>query len=342
MKKTILLFLLILNIAVAEAQTQLTLPESSQKAVIMQRIGLTDITITYHSPLAKGRKIWGDLVPYNEVWRAGANENTTISFTTDIKIEGQALAAGTYGLHMIPTEKEWTIIFSRDHSAWGSYFYKENQDALRVKTGAKVINNQDWLSYNFTDLQPQSVIAELRWEKLSVPFKIEIDVPETVVQSMRMELTGLNGFFWQGYNQAAAYCVRNNVHLDEAAVWADRSVEIQKNFSNLTTKARLLEKKGNQKEAEALRKEALERADEAQINTYGYELFGEGKVKEAIEIFQLNVKKYPSSWNTYDSLGEAQQAAGDKKNALANYKTALSKAPENQKKRIEGVIAKLQ
>src|SRR5580765_806371 len=110
----------------------LTMPEASQKAMVMHRIGLTDITITYHSPLVKGRKIWGELVPYNEVWRAGANENTTISFSTNVMIEGKPLSAGTYGLHTIPTENEWTIIFSKNSTSWGSFFYDKSEDALRV------------------------------------------------------------------------------------------------------------------------------------------------------------------------------------------------------------------
>ena len=323
------------------AQTDLKKPEASQEAMVMQRIGLTDITISYHSPLTKGRSIWGSLVPYDEVWRAGANENTTISFTTDVKIEGKLLSAGTYGLHMIPTSGTWTIIFNKNAKAWGSFFYNEKEDALRVTVTPHPAPMQEWLSYAFTDPQPKSVVAELHWEKLAVPVKIDVDVPETVVQSMRSELSNINGFFWQGHNQAAVYCIQNNVHLDDAAAWIDKSIKIQKNFTNMTTKAKLLEKQGKQTEADALRKEALAMADEVQLNAYGYQLMGENKMKEATEIFQMNVKRYPASWNVYDSLGEAQAAGGDKKAALANYKTALSKAPDDQKKRIEDIIKKL-
>ena len=324
------------------AQTELKKPEVSQAAAVNQRIGLTDINITYHSPLAKGRVIWGELVPYNEVWRAGANENTTISFSTDVKIEGKLLPSGSYGLHLIPTQKEWTVIFSNKNYAWGSFFYAEKDDAVRVTVNPKVGTNQDWLSYNFSNPQAQSTTVELHWEKLIVPFNIEVDVPETVFESMRKELANINGFFWQGHNQAAAYCIKNNIHLDVARTWIDKSIGIQKNFTNLTTKSKLLDKQGNNAAAEDLRKEALTLADEAQLNAHGYELLAQNNSNEAITVFKLNVKRYPASWNVYDSLAEALEGAGDKKGAIANYKTALSKAPEAQRKRIETTIKKLE
>jgi len=341
MKKLFLILLTCLSSYVLQAQTDLKRPEASQAAMVMQRIGLTDITIHYHSPLMKGRKIWGDIVPYDKVWRAGANENTTISFTDDVKVNGRLLTAGTYGLHMIPTEKDWTIIFNKNAGAWGSFFYEEKEDALRITVTPKSAPDQNWLSYVFTDLQPRSVIAELHWEKMAVPFKIEVDVPEVVMKSIRQELTSINGFFWQGFNQAANYCIQENIHLDEASRWVEKSISLQKNFANMNTKAKLLEKQGKADEAASLRKEAVSIADEAQLNTYGYQLMGEGKSKEATEIFQLNVKRYPDSWNVYDSLGEALLNAGDKKGASSNYKTALAKAPDNQKQRIEDILKKL-
>lgn len=322
-------------------QTQLTIPDASQSASVSQRIGITDIRIDYHSPLAKGREIWGKLVPYNDVWRAGANENTTITISHDVKIEGTPVPAGRYGLHMIPTEKEWTVILSKNADAWGSFFYKQSEDVARIKVNPNTGPMQDWLSYTFIDPQDQSVVVAMRWEKISVPFKINVDVPEIVYQNMNKELTGLNGFFWQGYNQAAAYSFRNNIHMDKATEWADRSVNIQPNFTNLTTKAKILEKQGKKEEAATLHAKAVPLADENQLNAYGYELMGAGNTKEAIEIFKLNVKKYPASWNVYDSLAEALQNTGDKKGALENYRVALSKAPENQKKRIQNTINSL-
>lgn len=341
MKNRIILSCLILFYFSGYSQTDLAKPEASQAAMVMQRIGLTDITITYHSPLTKGRKIWGDLVPFGEVWRAGANENTTISFSTDVMIEGKLLKAGSYGLHTIPTEEAWTLIFSKNSGAWGSFFYDQQEDALRVTVTPHAIPDQPWLSYVFTDPQPKSVLAEMHWEKLAVPVKIEVDVPETVFRSMQQELTNINGFFWQGHNQAAAYCIQNNIHLDQAEKWIDKSIGIQKTFANMQTKASLLDKQNKKTEADALRKEALQFADEAQLNAYGYQLINEKKVDEAISIFKENIKKYPASFNVYDSLGEALLLKGDKVGAKTNYQTALAKAPQDQKKRIEDILKKL-
>lgn len=153
MKKYLTFHFLIMITTTALAQN-LSTPEASQKAVVMQRIGLTDLTITYHSPLAKNRAIWGKLVPFNEVWRAGANENTVINFTSDVTINGKGLEAGSYGLHMIPSEKEWIVIFSKNFSSWGSFFYKQDEDALRITVTPVSHTYQDWLSYSLTDLIP--------------------------------------------------------------------------------------------------------------------------------------------------------------------------------------------
>ncbi len=159
----------------------------SLKADVMQRLGVeTDIKIDYSRPGVKGRKIWGDLVPYglapgnkysNEKpypWRGGANENTTIEFNGDLLVEGQKLPAGKYGLHFIPSEKEWTIIFSKKNAEWGSYSYNEAEDALRVKVKSVEACHQEWLQYSFQDLDGNSAVICLRWEKLKVPIKIKL------------------------------------------------------------------------------------------------------------------------------------------------------------------------
>lgn len=334
--------ILMLLISFPVAAQNLTTPEASQKAMVMQRIGITDITITYHSPFVKGRKVWGNIVPYNEVWRAGANENTIISFSTDVMVEGKTITAGTYGLHMLPTEKEWTIIFSKNSNSWGSFFYDKNEDALRVNVQPVADAFQEWLSYQFTEIQNNSTIAILRWERLKVPFKIDVDVKETVYQSMKNELRGVNGFTWQAPMQAARFCLANNMHLEDAMKWADQSINTQETFGNLMLKSKLLALKGQKVDADALSTKAMTIADEAQLNQYGYDLVSQKKIKEAIEIFKTNVKRYPNSWNVYDSLGETYEADGNKKEALTNYKIAFSKAPENQKARIDGIIKKLE
>lgn len=342
MKKRLLPFLLFLAATPAAAQfPNVTLPEASQAASLSQRVALTEIAVTYHSPLVRGRKIWGDLVPYGEVWRAGANQNTTIAFSTDVTIEGHKMPAGKYGLHMIPTTDTWTIILSKNADAWGSFFYKQEEDALRFTVRPEEVQPQEWLSYTFEELKPASAVLALRWEKLRIPMKIEVDVPQTVVANMRKELTNLQGFNPDAYYTAAAYCFRNNVNQEEAMTWLDRSITDKPTFANQKLKAEQLEKQGKKAEADALTKKALAMADEAGMNAYGYQLIGQGKTTEALEIFKANVKKYPASWNVYDSLGEAYETAGDKKNALANYKTARAKCPPAQQARLDATIAKL-
>ena len=337
-----LLAVSLLSTATAVAQPALTLPEASPEASVSQRVGLTDIEIRYHRPAVNKRTVWGGLVPYDEVWRAGANENTTISFSSPVTVNGKPLPAGTYGLHMIPTKGDWTIAFSTVNVAWGSFSYDEKEDALRVTAKPQAAEFEERLSYRFDDPTEKSVQVAMTWEKVEVPFTVEVDTPSVVVASLRNELRGLPRFGWQGWNGAAAYAMRNKVDLDEALTWVDRSISMQENFTNLRTKAGILEAKGDAKSAADLRAKAMSIATEVEINAYGYQLLGAGKTDEAIEMFRKNVKDHPQSWNTYDSLAEAYDKKGDKKLAAENYRKAqnMTKDPE-QKKRISGVLAKM-
>lgn len=335
------LHLLAASVAVAQLPP-LTLPQASPKASISQMVGLTEIGITYHRPAVNKRTVWGDLVPYDQVWRAGANENTTISFSTPVTVNGKPLLAGTYGLHMIPTKGDWTIAFSTTNAAWGSFSYDEKEDALRVTAKPQPAEFEERMSYRFDDPTDKSVKVAMHWEKLAVPFTVEVDTPTVVVASLRNELRGLPRFGWQGWNGAAAYAMRNKVNLDEALTWVDRSISMNENFTNLRTKAGILELKGDTKTAADLRAKSLTIATEADINTHGYQLLGAGKTDEAIEFFRKNVKDYPQSWNTYDSLAEAYDRKGDKKLAAENYRKAQSMTKDpDQKKRIAGILARI-
>ena len=323
------------------AQMPLTLPEVSQRSEVMQRIGLTDVDIVYHSSYVSGRKIWGELVPYGQVWRAGANENTTISFTDDVRINGAPLPAGIYGLHIIPSEGEWTIIFSKDHTSWGSFFYKENDDALRVKVKPESRDFQEWLDYTFTDRQATAAKVTLSWEKMKVSFTVSLDVNAVTLKHIREQLKNIPGFTWHGYEEAAHYWIVNKTDYDEAMKWINTSIQMEENYTNVAAKAQLQALMGNTAAAETKKKVMglLETASETQANVFGYELMGEGDIKTAVEVFKMNVKKHPDSWNVYDSMGEAYNAAGDRKQSVASYKTALSKAPDDQKERIRKAIA---
>ena len=326
----------------AGAQPTLTVPQPSPKATVTQTVGLTEIAISYHRPAVNKRKIWGGLVPLNEVWRAGANENTTIAFSSAVSVAGKKLPAGTYGLHMIPTEKDWTVIFSTVSSAWGSFSYDAKEDAARATVAPEPSDLVERLAYTFDDPTENSVVASLRWEKLRVPIRIDVDTKDVVLASIRSELRGLPRFFWQGWNQAAAWCLRNDVNVDEALEWSKRSVGMAETFQNLRVRAALLEKKGDAKTAQALRDKSLKIATEVDLNAYGYQLLGEKKTDDAIAIFQRNVREHPTSWNVYDSLAEGYATKGDKKLAIDNYTKALEMVSDPaQKKRISQEIAKL-
>lgn len=321
----------------------LTTSQESARATVSQTIGITNVTVTYNRPSVKGRKIWGDLVPYNQVWRAGANENTVIEFSTPVKLEGKELAAGKYGLHMLPTEQSWTIIFNKNAANWGSFSYDEKEDALRVTVTPQAGPAQEQLRYTFDGVSKNSGTLNLAWSTLQIPVKIDVATDQLVLNHVRSNyLHGVAQFGWQGWSQAAAYCAQNQVNQEEAMTWVDKSIDINANFNNLSTKSKLLQQTGKTQEAEAMMQQALPLANEAQLNTYGYQLLQAGKTAEAIVIFQKNVKLNPNSWNVYDSLAEAYGKSGDTKSALKLYQKALSMTKdEQQKKRISDELKKL-
>ncbi|KAA0252192.1 DUF2911 domain-containing protein [Acidobacteria bacterium ACD] len=341
--RPVLVSLALLLPAVAAAQVApLNLPDASPSASVTQTVGLTEVSVHYARPAVKGREVWGKLVPYGEVWRAGANENTVVSFSSPAKAGGKTLPAGAYGLHVIPGPDEWTVILSNQAKAWGSYGYDPKEDAVRFAVKPEEAPFVERLQFTLDDPTDSTVTVALRWEKRRVAFPLELDTKTVVVASLREQLRGVPQFFWQGWNQAAAWCLKNDTNLDEAMEWADRSVRIQANFTNLRTKAALLEKKGDARGAAELREKAMAKATEAEVNQYGYQLLADEKTAEAIQVFQKNVKDHPDSWNVHDSLGEAQAISGDKKAAKASYEKALSMVQDDaQKKRIRAELDKL-
>jgi hypothetical protein len=341
--KSLIATAVVLGIATpALAQQGLKVPDPSPAASVSQTIGLTKIDISYHRPGVNKRKIFGALVPYGEVWRAGANENTTISFSSPVKIEGHALPAGSYGLHMIPTAKQWTIIFNNVTTGWGSFAYSDKDDALRVTVTPKTGEFTERLGYEFEDPTDHSTTVTLEWDKLEVPFKVEVDTPAVVMASMRAELKGLAQFTGVGWAQAARYWAEHGGDLDEAQKMAEKSLTFGETFAALRARALVAEKKGDAKLAGTLRDKSLTMATENDLNQYGYTLLFQKKVDEAIGIFKQNVQAHPQSWNVYDSLGEAYMAKNDNKNAAENYGKALTLVKdEPNKKRIEQTLTRL-
>ncbi len=233
-----------------------TLPRVSQKAAAYQVIGISKVKVVYSRPAVNDREVWGKLVPYNAPWRAGANENTTITFTSDVKIEGQELSAGTYGLHMIPTEADWEIAFSKNSKAWGSYSYNPEKDALKVSVKPQKSDHfYELLTYTFDVVEAESAVCALQWADKKIPFKIEVDVHKEVLTNLRNELQTQAGFTWIGWNEAANYCLQNDVNHKEALKWATRSAFINPNSKNLMTKAKLTAKvKGDGKHKDYAKK----------------------------------------------------------------------------------------
>ncbi|MCF6269537.1 MAG: DUF2911 domain-containing protein [Melioribacteraceae bacterium] len=320
----------------------LELPRLSTKAEVTQQIGLSKVAINYSRPGVKGRKIWGGLVPYNNgipfPWRAGANENTTIEISDDAEINGKFIKAGVYGFHIIPSETEWILIFNNHNKSWGSFFYDETFDALRVKVIPSQNEFTEWLEYGFEDITSSSVTVYMKWEKLKINFKISFDENEIVLKNIREQLLSLPGFGWEGPMEAAAFCLNNNFNYDEALEWIDVSINRNPTFQNKIIKAELLLKIGEIEKSDKVRKEAFENSSEKELNDYGYELLNKNNIDEALEIFKMNISRHPNSWNCYDSYGDALTRAGKNDEAIKNYKKALELAPENKKERIRKTI----
>jgi hypothetical protein len=241
---------------IATAQ-QLDLPRPSPNASVSQNIGVTEVTVHYSRPGVKGRKIWGGLVPYGEVWRTGANENTTIRFSTPVKVQGHDLPAGLYGLQTLPTEGEWTLILSKDADQWGAFSYNKEHDALRAGIKPQPAESQERMSFEFTDLTDTSAKLVLRWEKVALPITIEVSTAKLVEEKARTAIS------WRAPYQAANYCMQNNSCLDDAGRWLDSSIALEGNFTNYRAKADWSAMKGDYKSAVSYGGKALTAAKTA-------------------------------------------------------------------------------
>jgi hypothetical protein len=320
----------------ARAQSPIRLPDASPAATAGQTIGVTDINVTYHRPAVNKRKIWNGLVPYDSPWRTGANENTTISFSTPVKIEGQTLAAGTYAFYAVPSASQWTLIFSKFTGDWGVYNYDPSEDVLRVNVTPQTVNDsQERLSYSFDDLTNNSALLSLRWEKLRVPVKIEVDVPATVRASIASTLRGGKHWDASAWGSAARWELRNG-DPDTALRYADHALSLNVSSSLLRTKASILEKKGDTKGASELRERARLFAPEAETIAFGYSsLLSAKKYDESIAFLNNYAAAHPSStelWRVYAGLGETYAAKGDAAKAKESFDKAMAAAHDTAEK----------
>lgn len=336
MKYTSFTFIIVLCLIFTQTfltKAQQVGPRPSQKATVMQKVGITNITIEYSRPAVKGRQVLGKVIRYKSrfPWRAGANENTTIEFDNDLLVEGKLLKAGKYGLHMLPSkDQEWTVMFSKDYQSWGSFRYNPKNDALRVKVKPETRSeNQEFLLYHFVDLTEQSTTIALDWAKFRIPIKLAISSPvEVVINDMRHKLSGSAGWVWFNLTAAGSYYLKHNKYLNEALAISNRAIRTYPKWDTYSLKASILRKMGRVKQADSLEKVKINKiATQGELNQWGYYLLSQKKNKEAIKIFELNAKKHPTAPNVYDSLAEGYMMNGQKKKAIRYYKKVLALKP---------------
>jgi hypothetical protein len=331
--------LLIFTALTSQGQNVTTPRIPSPAASVSQTIGISTVTVDYSRPSVKGRQIWGALVPYgwnkqafgagnDAPWRAGANENTVIKLSNPAMIEGQKVPAGDYGLFfVINQDNTGEVILSKDSKSWGSFWYDPQRDEMRAKISLRSIPHTELLTYDFQDVTKNAAELVLNWEKMQFPVKIEFAVDEIVMANAGEELKGPTGFNWEGYSSAANYALLNKINYDQALVWIDQAIAINSNFTDLSIKSGLLKETGKTADAEGLMKDAVQVGTENELNQYGYQLLNDKEQDKAIAIFILNTQRHPKSANTFDSLGEAYALAGDKKNAIINFKKSLALNP---------------
>ena len=326
----IVLSLSLLIVSSVVAQPAVRIPDASPAATVGETIGVTDIAVSYHRPTVNKRKIFGGLVQYGALWRAGANENTTISFSTPVRVEGQPLPAGKYGLFMIPGASQWTVVFSKFAADWGAYNYDPSEDALRVTvTPQTTAENQERMAFTFEDIANNSANLAMRWEKTRVPVKIEVDVPATVHASIRNELRGGKHWSSDAWAAAAGWELRNG-DVDTALQYANHALDLSTTTRALRTKAAILEKKGDAKGAAELRARAKQNYNEAEeVNFAGFGLIGEKKYDEAITYLTNYLTAHPNSsqaWRINYLLATAYAEKGDQSKARDAFDKALAGA----------------
>ena len=347
--------LLFTVLAFAQFHT-LNIPQSSPEVHETQKLGVTNITINYSSPSVRGREIWNNprVIPQegNPIpWRAGANMNTTITFSTDVMIEGQLLKAGKYGFHVIPKGSTYTLLFAHNNNQWGSYYLDIDQDvtlSINVKSVESPFSEQ--MDFEFLNRTENSLVIGLEWGKRRLPFKVEVDLNTTIVSSFRSELRGINTYHWQAWNDAANWCLNHDTNLVEALEWTNRSINggyggfaADKNLTNLSTKIKLLKKLHKATELDAAIKEAMVlnvTANEA--NGFGIFLMRNGFYQDAYNYNSAKFKHYPESWSLQLNRGLSQYFLGYVKASVKDINKVMTSAPEQFLNRLKEIITEVE
>jgi hypothetical protein len=266
-RKYVLPFSVFLVLFFIEATAQqVVTPRPSPDATVTQMVGVTKVSIDYGSPAVNKRVIWGELVPYNEVWRTGANELTTITFDDPVKINGTELPAGTYGIHSVPRKDEWDIIFSKDAKVDGSSTFNPEKEILRVKAKPEEHHFMERMTFLFTDVTDNSAVVNLLWDKTKVSFNLQTNTQDLTLTKARQQLS------WAPLFQAAQYCLTNNVNLDEGLKWIEASCLINEVYWNTRVKAQIQNKLGMKKEAVATMEKAIDLGNKMQNPPFDFEV----------------------------------------------------------------------
>ena len=355
--KAVTFVLLLLSFMYTPATAQMMrLPDGSvnYKCKAARRLGATEIAINWNAPGVKGRegKIWGtDVAPYGfnvlgfgssvaSPWRAGADESTTIDFSTDVTINGKPLAAGRYGFFIALYPDSCTLIFNKNTAGWGSYFYKSAMDVLKVTAHQQkdMKESKERLDYTFSKQTASSVEISLEWEKWRIPFTVQIDLVKTTLDFIHTQMSGAAGFDPPSLEAAATWSLQNNVNTEEALAWinaaSDPNLGGSNSFKTLSVKAGLLNRLNKKEEADKIMQTAMANAGVAELHNYGRQLLSENKIKEAVAVFELNYKKFNGAWPTNAGLMRGYSAMGDLNKALEYAKAALAQAPNAEIKKI--------
>jgi tetratricopeptide (TPR) repeat protein len=331
----------------------------NRKASVSEQIGIVKIEINYSRPGVKGRegKIWntpvahygfvdlGHGTSHAAPWRAGANENTTISFSQPVSIEGKNLPAGKYGFFIALGEEESTLIFSKISTSWGSFYYDSTEDAMRIKVKNQQLDKSvEWLKYEFVDQTQNGVTVAMSWEKRMIPFKITADTKALQMAAFTNDFRTTRPYY--DFISAANWCIQNNYGLEQALEWMDRAIYFrimgEKNFRTLSTKANVLMKMNRIAEAKKVMEEAIPLGTMVDIHFYGRQLLGMKEVDDAFSVFKSNYDKYPNQFTTSVGMGRAYSAKGDFKKALPYMESAYKQAPdEGSRNNVQAMIAKL-
>jgi hypothetical protein len=362
MKYSILIITMLFLSGAVMAQMDLPPNGGNPRVTLTEEVGITSITIKYSRPDVNKRegKIFGDgnRVPYgfqeqnfvtgknDAPWRAGANEATTVSFEHDVKVEGRDIKAGTYALFMAMGADKVTLIFSNQAEAWGSFSYDSKDDVLRVDVKPVVLEkNVEWLKYEFIEHKENSCTIAMQWEKISVPFKIAVDVDNIVISSLRKEMTGRKSFTPALELQAAQYCLNKNINLEEALRWSQNAVTGpggQRTYITLRNLAVAYEKLKRIPEADSIMREGLQIATANQYTAYGRQLITQKRTDKAMEVFKASEKRYGDIFGVNNGLMSGYSATGDFKNAIKHAEKAMTQATNDATKTIlEGQITKL-